>query len=188
MRSQIDRQDRRACRSGRCGMRDSPARAPSRTSRGCAARGTAAAPRTAARAARAPGRRTPWTEPQHVPPSHDVGAVKMVQKLHRGQSNTVKPNCTVNTNSEHLQQLGFTHERGSCCMHAHMQQGHWRCIVGSHMGRRSAAASARRRRMVRPRRALSSARILGSSDAGSTSGAADSGASRGSAGMHRYLF
>ena len=62
-----DRQDSRACRSGRCGTRGSPARAPSRTSRGSAARGTAAAPHTAARAAHAPGRRTPWTAAQHLP-------------------------------------------------------------------------------------------------------------------------
>lgn len=59
--------------------------------------------------------------------------------------------------------------------------------LGPHMGRRSAAASARRRRMVRPRRALSSARVLGSSAAGSTSGTVGSGASRGSAAQHKGL-
>lgn len=62
-----DRQNRRACRSGRCGTRGSPAHAPSRTFRGSAARGTAAAPRTAARAAHALGRRTPWTAAQRLP-------------------------------------------------------------------------------------------------------------------------
>ena len=57
--------------------------------------------------------------------------------------------------------------------------------LGPHKGRRSAAASARRRRMVRPRRALSSASCRRSSAAGSTSGAADNGASCGSAALRK---